>query len=62
MPNKQITDPVAIRNPKLPGRVVVVPRRTLAAYAKRGWVEAKSSAAQAAVEASQPTSTKENPQ
>lgn len=50
-------DPVAIRNPKLPGVVVVKSRRALPAYGLSGWVEAKSSAAKAAVEASTTTTT-----
>lgn len=41
---------IAIRHPKLPGEFVTVARRTLPAYERRGWVEAKSPAAKAAVE------------
>jgi hypothetical protein len=51
------SDPVAVRNPKLPGRVVVVSRRQLPALAESGWVEAKSPAAKKAVEQASPEGT-----
>jgi hypothetical protein len=52
-----IADPIAVRNPKLPGRVVVVSRRQLPALAESGWVEAKSPAAKRAVEETSPEGT-----
>lgn len=50
----KILDPVAVRNPALPGEVHVVSRRQLASLAKNGWVEAKSPAAKQAVEQAAP--------
>jgi len=47
----KIPDPVAVRHPDLPGDVHVVPRKQFASLSRRGWVEAKSSEAKAAVEA-----------
>lgn len=51
-----VHDPVAIRHPKLPGRdPIVIARSAFPSHERRGWVEAKSPAAKAAVEASTPT-------
>lgn len=64
MPN---IDRISMRHPDLPGEFVVVPRSTFdKSYSKNGWVEAKSSAAKAAVEeqtspkADAPTTSKED--
>lgn len=46
----KILDPIAIRHPKMPGEFVVISRRAFPSRARRGWVEAKSSEANAAVE------------
>ena len=43
-------DPIAVRHPDTPGEFVTVPRRAFASLKRRGWVEAKSPAAKAAVE------------
>lgn len=45
-------DRVALQHPKLPGRVINPNRRSVPAYLKRGWIEAKSPEAKAVVEAS----------
>ncbi len=47
----RIPDPIAIRHPKIPGEFVTVSRRAFPSHERRGWVEAKSSEAKAAVEA-----------
>lgn len=49
------SDPIAIRHPKLPGEVIVIARSAFPAHEASGWVEAKSPAAKAAVEAQTPT-------
>jgi len=43
-------NPVALRHNDLPGRFIVVDHQAVPAHEKRGWVEAKSKAAKAAVE------------
>jgi heme/copper-type cytochrome/quinol oxidase subunit 2 len=44
-------DPVAMRHPGMPGEFVTVSRSQFdKSWSKRGWVEAKSSEAKAAVE------------
>lgn len=48
-----ISNPVAMRHPAIPGEFVVVGARSFPSHRKRGWVEAKSSEAKAAVESIQ---------
>jgi hypothetical protein len=51
---KKVRDPIAIRHSSAPGEFTIVARRTLPAWLKRGWVEAKSPGAKAAVEQASP--------
>jgi hypothetical protein len=56
-----ISDPVAVRHPDMPGEVHVVSRRQLPSLERRGWVEVKSPAAKKAVEQTAPEGADNTP-
>lgn len=58
---KDPTERIAVRHPDMPGEFVVISKRSFPSRAKRGWVEAKSPAAKAAVETQSPRGDAPNP-